>query len=45
MNNKIRDESLDYHALIAMPILLSEQGDIQFSADKEAARQFFSTTR
>ena len=41
MKNKTIDESLDYHALNAMLNLLSERGDIQFSADKEAARQFF----
>ena len=35
------DISLDYHALNAMLNLYDDQGRIQFSMDKKAARQYF----
>ncbi|OAN13279.1 ribonucleotide-diphosphate reductase [Photobacterium jeanii] len=35
------DNNLDYHALNAMLNLLDSQGQIQFDADKHAARQYF----
>jgi len=36
-----RFDGLDYHALNAMLNLYDEQGNIQFDADKRAAREFF----
>lgn len=41
MNKPFTHENLDYHALNAMLNLLDEQGNIQFDADRMAARQFF----
>lgn len=40
-NNKNDSATLDYHALNAMLNLVDNQGEIQFSADKQAIRQYF----
>ncbi len=41
-NNKKNDStSLDYHALNAMLNLVDNKGEIQFTADKQAVRQYF----
>lgn len=41
MNEQSDNQNLDYHALNAMLNLLDSNGDIQFDADRKAARQFF----
>ncbi|GAB2650031.1 class 1b ribonucleoside-diphosphate reductase subunit alpha [Vibrio panuliri] len=41
MDNQFPNQSLNYHELNAMLNLLNEHGEIQFDADRQAARQFF----
>ena len=39
--NRPAPEAADYHALNAMLNLYDDAGNIQFDADKKAARQYF----